>query len=161
MLNKKELKQLRNEITLNSVMLKDYSNSLYIKDITACSFFDSYIEYLQELSNSDDINDILKHDNFNNLYNYYLMLCGGGYDPLCKDDYIAYFNNSVFSGVVVYFINSYYVVAASYGLLGVNNSFNNDRITTNRLYYSSKKDGYYFIKNHRRYYINNFIKTNH
>ena len=167
MLTKKEIKTLKNEIVLNSLFLKDYSNSLYIKNKTVYSFFDSYIENLYDIAENDgfinhDIYDILeKYDNIDVLYNYYLSLCIDGYDPLCKDDYIAYFNNSVFSGLVIYSINDFYVVVASYGLLGVNNSFNNDKLTINRLHYSVKKDDYYFIKNHRRYYINDFMKTNY
>ena len=37
----KQFKQLRNEIVLNSLFLKDYSNSFYIKNKTVCAFFDS------------------------------------------------------------------------------------------------------------------------
>lgn len=164
MLSKKELKQLRKEIILNSVFLKDYNNSLYIKEKTACDFFNSYMEYLQELSDSKELDDIFKHDNFNNLWNYYLLLCHDGYDPLCKDDFIAYFNDCVFSGCVIYDIKldyDYSVIAASYVSRGVNGNFNSDKVTINKLQYDRKKEGYYFIKNHRRYYINDFMKTNY
>ena len=75
MLTKNQLKQLRKEIVLNSLYLKDYSNSLYIKEKTACAFFDSYIEYLYEIATEDqfkskDILDVIdRYDNIDNLYN--------------------------------------------------------------------------------------------
>lgn len=72
MLSKRQLKQLRSEIVMNSVFLKDYSNSLNINEKTACNFFDGYSEYI------DDEN---LQDNINNLYDYY---CIYDYDPLVR-----------------------------------------------------------------------------
>ena len=88
MLNKNELKQLRNEIVLNSVFLKDYKNSLGINENKVCSFFDGYMEYLCELSynkngNELEYNEFLKrYDTIENLWNYYNIFIN---DPLSKE----------------------------------------------------------------------------
>lgn len=164
MLTKRQLKQLRNEIVLNSLFYKDYSNSLYIKEKTACDFFDGYVEYLLEIAQennikTDSILDIIYlYDNINNLWNYYNLIEG---DALPRDNYIAYKNDSVFSGLVIYYLSSDYVICASYFLSGYDNHFNNDKTTRNKLYYSSKKDDYYFIKHKTRYYLKDFMRVDY
>lgn len=90
MLNKEELKQLRKEIVLNSLFLNDYKNSVGIRKKDACNFFDSYLEYLSDLSKEDnknmDIIDIIdKYDTTYNLYNFYCLYED---DPLKKMDAI-------------------------------------------------------------------------
>ena len=88
MLSKKELKQLRNEIVLNSVFIKDYSNSLGIDENKVCTFFDGYAEYLNELALSgknykiDYYERITKYDTIKNLWNYYNIFFD---DPLSKE----------------------------------------------------------------------------
>lgn len=168
MLNKKQLKQLHDGIVLNSLLLKDYSNTLFIKEKTACAFFDSYIKNLNDIAaeNNDqniDIYDLIdKYDNIDNLYNFYNDLCIDGYDPLLQDDYIAYkhINNS--DGIVIYLIDDYILYPTVKTAFIYSNLFNgsvNTKIKNNKLY-ESKRNGYYFIKNHQRYYINDFMKTN-
>lgn len=164
MLTKKQLKQLRKEITLNSLYLKDYNNNLFIKEKTACNFFDGYIEYLYEIAHennfkSNDVIDVLnEYDNIENLFNYYI---GFDDDPLLQDDYIAYkhLNNS--DGIVIYLIDDYILyptVKTAFMNSNLSNGCFNTRITENRLY-ESKNNGYYFIKNHHRYYINDFMRV--
>ena len=154
MLTKNELKKLRNEITLNSVFLKDYSNSLYIKEKTARAFFDSYMEYLNELSDSNELDDILKNDNFINLWNYYLSYEN---DPLLKNDFIASksINNS--DSIVIYGVNGFKVITACLYLSGLN--MKQSKLTRNKLYYDNGGD-IYFIKDKKRYYLNDFIRVN-
>lgn len=167
MLTKKQLINLRKNICLNSLFLKDYENDLYIKNKTVCDFFDSYIENLYDIAKnenfkSDDIIDIIdKYDNAENLYNYYIDSCVDGYDPLIKNDYIAYHNESLFAGCVIYDVRygvydyilcaSYYI--NKYGYMIIN------KLTKNKIYYDSIGDVYIKKYNHR-YYLNNFIKTN-
>lgn len=168
MLNKKQLKQLRKEIVLNSIYLKDYDNTLFIKNKTVCDFFDSYIEYLYEIASEKNIkvNDnnyydvINKLDTINNLYDYYSYL---EYDPLLNDDFIASkaINNS--DSVVIYQIDdvcSYnpYIKVAYYYLDGL--YMNTSKIKTLKLYDSVKR-GYYFILDKRRYYIDDFMRVNY
>lgn len=76
MLTRNELKQLRNEITLNSIFLKDYKNSFDIDIKKVYCFFDSYMEYLYSLADDDkysgDAFDVMnKYDNDINLWTYY------------------------------------------------------------------------------------------
>lgn len=165
MLTKKQLKQLRNEITLNSLFLKDYNNSLFIKEKTACNFFDGYIEYLYEIAaddnfNSDNVLDVIdRYDNINNLYNYYTSM---EYDPLLQDDYIAstHINNS--DGIVIYDViddyRGYYVLSAHHYLSGL--CVLNTRITKNKIYIDRQGDTY-FIKDKTRYYLNTFMRCNY
>lgn len=85
MLTKNELKQLRKEIVLNSVFIKDYSNSLGIDENKVCTFFEGYAEYLNELALSSKdykigyYERITKYDTINNLWNYYNIFID---DPL-------------------------------------------------------------------------------
>ncbi len=83
-LTKEELWKLRQEITLNSLFLKDYENSLGI-DVKECfAFFSGYVEYLgelviaymenvglEEITDSDFLNMALEHDNEDNLYSWF------------------------------------------------------------------------------------------
>lgn len=162
MMTYNNFKKLRNEIVLNSLFLKDYSNSFYIKNKTACAFFDSAIEYInddyKEKNNKDiDIYDITTEM----LYNYYKML---EYDPLASDDYIAYcYNtccNAISDGLFIYEIKegcddyaliTYFINSAGYGIK-----------TTSLRWYKIKSDRqgdkYIEYKKHR-YYLNNFIKA--
>lgn len=160
MLTKNQLKQLRNEICMNSIFLKDYSNSLFIKEKTVKLFFDSFMDYIyEEYSNGLNYYDVIDaHDNIDDLYNYYI---GFDDDPLLQDDYIAYkhLNNS--DGIVIYLIDDYILYPTVKTAFMNSNLFNgcfNTRITENRLY-ESKNNGYYFIKNHQRYYINDFMRV--
>lgn len=162
MLTKKQLKQLRNEICLNSLYLKDYENSLYIKEKTVCNFFDSFLEYIYNEYDVTglDFNDVMdKYDNIETLYNYYLLFED---DPLKQDDYIAtkHINNS--DGIVIYnieshYINNYVLVAIHY-LSGL--YIFNTKIKKYKLYCSCKR-GYYFNYNKTKYYIDDFIKVNY
>lgn len=66
------LVKLRQEITLNSVFLNDYTNTLDIDPNDAYTFFDGYAEYLGDLMAEDgrkeNYQDILKeYDNEENL----------------------------------------------------------------------------------------------
>ena len=74
----KQLKQLRDEIVLCSLYIKDYNNS-FMSTYDAIAFFDGYADYLGELmsENIENFNDVDyfdyvdKYDNFNNLKTYY------------------------------------------------------------------------------------------
>ena len=161
MLTKNQLKQLRNEITINSVFLKDYSNSLYIKEKTAFYFFDSFMDYIDNTYNFNnmDFYELLEiHDNIDELYQYYCDSCIDGYDPLLQDDYIAYFNNLIYAGCVIYNIDDYKVVCATYYMNKYGNMIIN-KITRNKVYYDNDGDSY-IKKCNNKYYLSNFIKTN-
>lgn len=158
MLTKNELKQLRNEIVLNSILLKDYSNSLYISEKTACSFFDSFIDYIyNEYSNGLDFNEVLEqYDNIDVLYDYYIDCCINGYDRLLKDDYIGYIFIGIGYSIVVYAISDYDITVATLE----NDVRGNPRITkitTNRLYYDNTGNAY-FMKYGYKYYIDEIVK---
>lgn len=158
MLTKNELKKLRKEIILNSLFLKDYSNSLFIKEKTAYDFFNSYIEYLYELNDEKLINlwDILdRFDNIKNLWNYYFSFNS---DSLCKDDYIAIKSLMYGYGIVIYDINDNYVISAAYETIGAENRFSNEKITRNKIYYDSNGDPY-FNKYRQKHYLRDFIKV--
>lgn len=57
MLSKDNFYTLRNSVVINSVFLKDYQNTLFIKPETVCAFFDDAIEYInneyKERNNKD------------------------------------------------------------------------------------------------------------
>lgn len=161
MLTKKEIKTLRNEIVLNSLYTNDYKNSLHIKSKTAMMFFDSYMEYLYEIAhddnfNSDDVIDVInKYDTLDNLYNYYLCYDD---DPLLKDDYIAMYNDTIYTGCLIYDVVDDKILVASYythkfGYMVIN------KLTKNKVYYDSVGDSY-IIKDKNRYYLSQFIKVN-
>ena len=74
----KQLEQLRDEIILCSLYIKDYENS-FISTYDALTFFNGYADYLGELmrENIKDYNDnkyfdyLNEFDNINNLKTYY------------------------------------------------------------------------------------------
>ena len=161
MLTKNQLKTLRNDVVLNSLFLKDYSNNLYIKNDNVCAFFDGYMEYLNELAKNDafsgDVIDIItKYDNINNLYNYYLMFDS---DPLLQNDFIASkpINNS--DAVVIYdVVNGLndYVLSSIIYLSGY--SSKNTKIVKNKIHRDSQGDAY-IIKYNNRHYLNDFMRA--
>lgn len=72
----KEFVKLRKEIVLNSLYISDYENSFNIDPQTVCSFFDGYMEYLQELEREDgeslDIDEFFeRYDTTENLLEWY------------------------------------------------------------------------------------------
>lgn len=160
MLTKKQIKDLRKQIVLNSLFLDDYSNTLFIKNITACAFFDSYIDYLYEIASENGVNniDVLSviqlYDTIDRLYDYYVSL---EYNALLQDDFIATkpVNNS--DSIVIYEIDYNYVLVGGIFLSGL--YMDTERIKRLKLYYGARR-GFYFIYNHRRYYIDDFMKVN-
>lgn len=82
-LTKEQLWKLRQEITLNSLFVRDYENSLGIDPKECYTFFDGYVEYLgelaidaenvnlQEITDSDYLDLAFKQDNKENLYNWF------------------------------------------------------------------------------------------
>lgn len=165
MLTKKELKELRKQVVLNSVFVKDYSNNLFIKSDTACDFFTSYMEYLYELAienkfnSSDSIEIINKYDNIENLWNWYLCY---GSDPLPHDDFIAYNFISLYDAVtiyeVIYGINNY-VLTGFYTQL--NRNVKTSKITKNMIHYDKQGEPY-IMKYRKRYYLKDFLNwSNH
>lgn len=75
---KEQLWALRNEITLNSLFINDYSNTFDIDAKECCTFFEGYVEYLEELAEADggvtDVDTFMKYDNATNLYDWWLMV---------------------------------------------------------------------------------------
>lgn len=76
LLTREELRDLRNEIVLNSLYTSDYENTHHILPRDAQNFFDGYVEYLYELAEENgenpDIQDLcIKYDNADNLENWY------------------------------------------------------------------------------------------
>lgn len=151
MLTKNQLKQLRKEIVLNSLFLNDYNNTLFIKQKTVCNFFDAYLEYLSDDFKCKDIDGIFKHDNLTNLYNYYFSF---EYDPLKRDDFIAY--KSIYNdcALVIYKID-YDDECLLSAFISSNTS---DKPRYNKLYYDYVKYEYYFIKNRQKHYLSDFLK---
>ena len=47
--------KLRKQIVLNSLYLNDYENDLGIDRLHAASFFDGFVDYIQELAEEDGI----------------------------------------------------------------------------------------------------------
>lgn len=162
MLTKKQLKDLRNNITLNSLFLKDYENWYYIKPQSVCNFFNSFLDYIDNEYNFDnmDLYDLLEqHDNIDEIYDYYIESCVDGYDPLSPDNYIAYYNDGIFAGVLLYDIEygiDDYAIVASYYMNKYNVMVIN-KITKNKIYYDGNGDSY-IKKYNRRYLLKDFIK---
>ena len=76
LLTREELRDLRNEIVLNSLYTSDYENTHHILPRDVQDFFDGYVEYLYELAEENgeklDIQDLcMKYDNPDNLENWY------------------------------------------------------------------------------------------
>lgn len=85
-LNKNQLKQLRREIVLNSIFTNDYKNSFDLDPEQVQTFFDSFIDDIEnttkenpkskdyKLYKKDFHKWLAKHDNINELYNYFLSV---------------------------------------------------------------------------------------
>ena len=79
MLTKVELKKLRSQITLGSLYVSDYHNSLRIDEHKVCNFFDGYLSYLDELIKEDYPNAkdndwyglLADYDTIDNLWDWY------------------------------------------------------------------------------------------
>ena len=56
-ISEKELIKLREEIPVGSLFIADYRNSFDLDPRAVCDFFDSYLDYLEELMNDDGIKD--------------------------------------------------------------------------------------------------------
>lgn len=65
-----DILKLRKEITLNSLYITDYTNTLGIDPKWVATFFDGYIDYLVELSEEQNVIDFLDLDTEENLRNY-------------------------------------------------------------------------------------------
>lgn len=77
-LNKAQLIQLRNEIVLNSLFIKDYTNTLGIEPQEAYYFFEGYAELLdnlmKEAEDKRDYQEALRdYDTEDNLYCWWLV----------------------------------------------------------------------------------------
>jgi hypothetical protein len=74
-----DLAKLRKEICLNSLYVSDYNNSFGISADSMCTFFDSYMSYLEEIAEEDnfdfsnmDYNLFFDtYDNIDNLFSWY------------------------------------------------------------------------------------------
>lgn len=78
-LNKEQLWSLRQEISLNSLLLSDYENSLEANVSDLSDYFDGYVDYLFDLAEQNDepidvLKDFLavadKYDNPDNLWDW-------------------------------------------------------------------------------------------
>ncbi len=79
-LTKEQLWELRKEITLNSLFIRDYENSFDIDPQECCTFFDGYVESLYMYSNDKnaDFFEIAdKYDNIENLYGFWCEVYAG------------------------------------------------------------------------------------
>lgn len=75
-INQETLWKLRMEIRLGSLYYADYANSFGFTTHSVCDFFDSYLEYLEELAEEEfganyTYDDVLSFDNEDNLYNWW------------------------------------------------------------------------------------------
>lgn len=78
-MTKQMLWNLRQEITLNSLYVADYGNSLAIDERAVCDFFDGYLEYLHEImqdeipgyDDAEFFDHLSAYDNAENLWNWY------------------------------------------------------------------------------------------
>ena len=163
MLSSKQLKALRKQVVLNSLFLNDYKNDLYIKPETACNFFNSYLDNLYDLAISNGFNNlgvfdvIALYDNLKNLKAFYSEY------PIYQNDFIATKCINNFDSLVIYDIDTNSIIPTIKVAYLVNNGCGfatNTEIKEYRLYESVKR-GYYFMLKNRRYYIDEFIKTNY
>ena len=88
MLTRVELRRLRQQVCLGSLLYDDYDNDLGIDPYKCSAFFDSYLEYLGELMKEDGIKwgreyYLGKYDNMSNLWHYYTLYVE---DPLPKEE---------------------------------------------------------------------------
>ena len=85
MLTYEQLKQLREEITLNSLYVRDYKNSFGIDPSKVCDFFYGWLDYevdkfLEKHPNStpkerdDYFYKVLKDNDIHSMYDYYISL---------------------------------------------------------------------------------------
>lgn len=85
MLSKKQFKQLRGEIVLNSLFMKDYKNSLGIDPQNVIVFFDSYLDYKTNEYEEDHVDatleekdnyfyELLEKNDIDDMFNYYSYL---------------------------------------------------------------------------------------
>lgn len=85
MLTFKQFRKLRSEITLNSLFLNDYRNSLNIKEKNVINFFDGYLDYEMTdfIENNPDATpsqrdnyfyELLDKNDINAMYEYYKYL---------------------------------------------------------------------------------------
>lgn len=78
-LTEKALIELRKDIVLNSIYVSDYKNRFKIEPEEVCSFFNGYIEYLEEIAEEDNFDFdnegwsafIDKYDTDKNLLGWY------------------------------------------------------------------------------------------
>ena len=75
-INQETLWKLRMEIRLNSLYVSDFQNSFGFTALSVSDFFDSYMDYLDELAeekygNDYMLEDVFDFDNEENLYNWY------------------------------------------------------------------------------------------
>lgn len=157
MLSKKQLSILRNEIVLNSLFRDDYNNSLFIKPEAVQMFFDSFIEYIADYYNTDDLDIIFKHCTINRIYNYYISYFNDIDDPLLQNDYIASCCLCNYGGIGVLQLDDDFIVFRH----DYKTSYNADisKIKKHRLYYDYKKQDSYFIDNNKRYYLSEFMRS--
>lgn len=156
-MNKKDFYKLRNEITLNSLFLKDYNNSFYIKEKSVCEFFDSAIKYINDCykeKHGCDI-DIFKIK-ISMLYDYYKYL---EFDPLTYNDYVAYLSFTVFSGLFYYdviFSSRNYLVL-SYYFYSELSGLNTTKPRKYKIYSDNEGDAFIIFRK-QRYYLNDFVR---
>ena len=73
-----QLKELRYEVVLNSLFLKDYENSFGIDPKEVCDFFDGYVQYLFEIAEEKlhrdyDFYEVIEnYDSTSNLLKYFM-----------------------------------------------------------------------------------------
>lgn len=160
MLTKNEFTKLRKEIVLNSLFLKDYSNSLFIKEKTAFDFFDSAIEGIDNERKENNLPELDVCDiTIDMLYDYYKNVCCD--DPLKQDDYIGYYElmtcNAIQTGLYIYAFNEYKAIVAKYKY-SVGSAAIITKPRAHKIYYNSR--GAIFIKfENKRCYIKDFMRA--
>ena len=79
-LTKEQLWELRQEIELNSLYLRDYNNSFNIDTKECKTFFDGYVKTLYMFAGiykkHDFIEIVNKYDNIENLYGFWCEIYG-------------------------------------------------------------------------------------
>lgn len=149
MLTKKDIYNLRKQVIINSVFIKDYENNLFIEPKNVCAFFDGAIDYYK-----DDINDI-KNITLKMFYNYYLCYES---DPLLQNNYIASKTIYVFYALLILDINDDSVIVNKYFMDAYNEK--TTRPKKYKLYYNAAGDAYFILDN-RREYINTFVRRDY
>lgn len=157
-LSKKQFYNLRKQIILNSLFLRDYDNDMYITPRNVCAFMDGAVEYINNEYKEKHGRDIdIYKIKTSQLYNYYKFL---EFDPLWRDDYIAYSADGYGCAVVIY--NFVYGIEdrAVAGSI-ITDDICGGAITTSpreyKIYYNSR-GGAFIVINKKRYYLNNFIR---